>query len=172
MEPNQDKILEEQPDTQKTTELDNIEEIQVNNFEEQLEQAWGNPNDSDATFTSAEPSLILKTPSNLHKSVLSCYLGHTDAVMTVAVHPVEKTLLASGGIDDRLFFFDTEEEKPLGELTFEETVNQVEFSADGQFLGVCILGGLFLVFEMVKSEFSPFENSLQIQTHKYKVTFY
>ena len=81
-------------------------------------------------------------------------------------------------MDDRLLFWSVSEERILGEMNLEETINQIEFSSDGKFLGVCVMGGKFVVVEMIQEKLTEKKNtemlpldqeSLQLKTETFQV---
>jgi WD40 repeat protein len=156
-------------ETKETTENLNIEEI------EEIMDPLLQKTESDATLTSTEKSLLpeqeCKLPSYIHK----CYKGHEEAVICITVHPVHKDILVSGGMDDRLLFWSLSEERILGEMNLEETINQVGFSSDGKYLGICVMGGKFVVFEIKEDEKSDTkcdkndEECLILKTEKLQV---
>ena len=137
-------------------------------------------NESDATFTSTDQSQLPETECNLPQYIKKCLRGHDQAVISLCVHPTQKDLLVSGGMDDRLFFWSIFEERILGEMNLEETINQLQFSVDGKYLGACVMGGKFVVVEMIHEKLTEISNdvlsldqdSLQLKTETYQVLFF
>lgn len=134
---------------------------------------------SDATFTSTEPSQLPDPECNLPDYIKKCFRGHDQGVVSLAVHPLQKDLLVTGGMDDRLLFWSVGEERILGEMNLEETVNHVAFSSDGKFLGICVMGGKFVVFEMISrdgdssqkdSKILESQETLALNAEAFKVT--
>lgn len=134
-------------------------------------------NESDATFTSTDQSQLPENECNLPQYIKKCLRGHDQAVISLCVHPIQRDLLVSGGMDDRLFFWSISEERILGEMNLEETINQLEFSADGKYLGACVMGGKFVVVEIIPEKLTEKTNdilsldqdSLQLKTESYQV---
>ena len=157
-----EKIEEEKSTTNPKAELTKEESLMIEN-------------NSDATFTSTEPSQLPEEECKLPRYIVQCLRGHDQGVIALALHPLQRDLLVSGGMDDRLLFWSISEERILGEMNLDETINQLEFSKDGRFLGICVMGGKFVVFEFseVKEEKTDSLNidqeSLHLKTEKFEV---
>lgn len=157
-----EKIEEEKSTTNPKAEMTKEESLMIEN-------------NSDATFTSTEPSQLPEEECKLPRYIVQCLRGHDQGVIALALHPLQRDLLVSGGMDDRLLFWSISEERILGEMNLDETINQLEFSKDGRFLGICVMGGKFVVFEFseVKEEKTDSLNidqeSLHLKTEKFEV---
>jgi hypothetical protein len=159
----------------------NIEDVEIidNEFVQQQEQEnlfkdgnadYEDYNESDATFSynnNSESNSILN--DQFPEFVTSQYLAHEDAAVALAVHPVYNNFFVSGGMDDKLFFFEQGSKKPIGELLFEETINQICFSADGLYLAVGIMGGLFVILELSPIEYEVNTEPIHIAGSNFKV---
>ncbi|KAJ0408962.1 hypothetical protein P43SY_002841 [Pythium insidiosum] len=73
---------------------------------------------------------------------------HDSAASSLAISPVSKVLLATGGLDRRVLFFDTMQRKELRSMDFSNPVSALALCADGKTLAVGTTSGEILVFDL------------------------
>lgn len=155
----------QKPDNQKKTENfeENLEHFE--DFENQIETEFGeNLDTSDAIFETPENSLNMgKLQIEFPNHVSSAFRGHSDAVTALAVHPTRKNFFLSGGMDDRLLFWDSIREEPVYELKFDDTINQICFSECGEYVGIGMMGGVFVIAQIMEQEDMGDKEKLQIE---------
>ena len=71
---------------------------------------------------------------------------HTDSVCTVALHPTQPDIFATGGMDDKAFVIKGEEVFELA--AHSDTVAVVKFSHAGEFLAVGSMDGTVSVWSL------------------------
>ncbi|TYZ67029.1 hypothetical protein PybrP1_011699, partial [[Pythium] brassicae (nom. inval.)] len=77
------------------------------------------------------------------------FVRHHDAAATsLAISPVSKVLLATGGLDGRVCFFDTAQGKELRSLDFDHPVSSLALCADGKTLAVGTTAGEILIYDL------------------------
>ncbi|TMW58609.1 hypothetical protein Poli38472_010168 [Pythium oligandrum] len=87
---------------------------------------------------------------DLHTGQLTAeFASHHEAAATsLAISPVSKVLLATGGYDRRVLFFDTLQRKELRSMDFEHPVSALALCADGKTLAVGTVAGTILVYDL------------------------
>ncbi|PKA57774.1 Dynein assembly factor with WDR repeat domains 1 [Apostasia shenzhenica] len=113
---------------------DVIQEILID--EEELPDQDDEEMDSDVDYEEADDSLYM-------------FKGHTDELYTVACNPVDASLVATGGKDDRGFLWKIGSQDSRLELQgHSNTLSTVAFSFDGKFLASGGFDGKIQVWEV------------------------
>lgn len=78
---------------------------------------------------------------------------HTAPVFGCAMHPLQSNIAATGGEDDKVFVWQMDSGKILFEFTeHKDTVTEVHFNHDGQYLATCDLAGEVFVHKVQSPE--------------------
>ncbi|KAF1330404.1 Nuclear protein cop1, partial [Globisporangium splendens] len=73
---------------------------------------------------------------------------HEATATSLAISPVSKVLLASGGLDGRVLFFDTIQSKELRAIEFDQPISALALCADGKTFAVGTTHGEILVYDL------------------------
>uniref|UniRef100_K3X881 Uncharacterized protein n=1 Tax=Globisporangium ultimum (strain ATCC 200006 / CBS 805.95 / DAOM BR144) TaxID=431595 RepID=K3X881_GLOUD len=73
---------------------------------------------------------------------------HEAAATSLAISPVSKVLLATGGLDGRVLFFDTIQGKELRAIEFDQPISALALCADGKTLAVGTTHGEILIYDL------------------------
>ncbi|KAJ3037651.1 hypothetical protein HDV00_001456 [Rhizophlyctis rosea] len=81
------------------------------------------------------------------------FFDHREAVFSVAIHPTQQHLVASGGGDDKCYLWRADTGEKVHELgVHADSVAAVGFSNDGQFVASAGLDGKVLVFNVADGQ--------------------
>ncbi|ETI36812.1 hypothetical protein F441_17026 [Phytophthora nicotianae CJ01A1] len=88
---------------------------------------------------------------------------HEAPATSLTLSPVSKVLLATGGFDGRVIFYDTLQRKELRSLDLEQPVSSLTLCADGKTLAVGTTTGEILVYDL-RGAITPLFSTLVYET--------
>ncbi|KAF4129298.1 WD domain G-beta repeat domain-containing protein [Phytophthora infestans] len=88
---------------------------------------------------------------------------HEAPATSLTLSPVSKVLLATGGLDGRVIFYDTLQRKKLRSLDLEQPVSSLALCADGKTLAVGTTTGEILVYDL-RGAITPLFSTLVHET--------
>ncbi|KAG6977033.1 hypothetical protein JG688_00000751 [Phytophthora aleatoria] len=88
---------------------------------------------------------------------------HEAPATSLTLSPVSKVLLATGGLDGRVIFYDTLQRKELRSLDLEQPVSSLALCADGKTLAVGTTMGEILVYDL-RGAITPLFSTLVHET--------
>ncbi|EEY60534.1 uncharacterized protein PITG_13253 [Phytophthora infestans T30-4] len=88
---------------------------------------------------------------------------HEAPATSLTLSPVSKVLLATGGLDGRVIFYDTLQRKKLRSLDLEQPVSSLALCADGKTLAVGTTTGVILVYDL-RGAITPLFSTLVHET--------
>ncbi|OWZ07049.1 Glucose repression regulatory protein TUP1 [Phytophthora megakarya] len=89
--------------------------------------------------------------------------AHEAPSTALTLSPVSKVLLATGGLDGRVIFYDTLQSKELRSLDLEQPVSSLALCADGKTLAVGTTSGEILVYDL-RGAITPLFSTLVHET--------
>ena len=145
--------------------LDQMEEVDLGEDGMEMEEEE-NPDvynsDADTFNTSSHPPVHLN-------HLETQYMFHHDAVLCLALNPVNRGEFVSGGMDDQIALWNINDETPVYSNKFSETVNNVAISYDGSLIACSVLDNKIKVFQrdennqmIEKSTFTGFDDEISV----------
>jgi len=145
--------------------LDQMEEIIENEDDMEIEDEddhEGYNSDADTFNTSSHPIYLNYLESQ--------YVFHNDAILSLALNPVDKNEFITGGMDDQIAIWSMKDESATFTQKFKESINNVAFSYDGSLVAFSILDNQIKVFKrqennqfVEKATFTGFDDEISVK---------
>ena len=79
--------------------------------------------------------------------IVQVYESHEAEVVSLSTNPANKNEFVSGGMDDKVYLWNVDKDKPNQSISFDETVTFVSFGFDGKLLASACLDNKISIFE-------------------------
>lgn len=99
-------------------------------------------NSDPDTFDSSKGAIFVKPPC-----IVQSFESHTQGVLSLSLNSKNQSEFISGGLDDKLCFWNLGSTNPLVSHTFSDSVSLVEFGFDGKLFAAACLDNSIRVHE-------------------------